>query len=96
VKWDDDLFVEWSQHHYTTTDLRMYRTPEWKLVRDFLNSGKDELYHLAVDPDERTNLIADPSTRDIRRRLEAKMLERMRANHDPVLARASQSRPVSR
>ncbi len=85
VKWDDDLYVEWSQHHYVKTHLRMYRTPEWKLVRDFLNPGKDELYHLAVDPDENVNLITDPSTREIRRKLEAKMLERMRANGDPVL-----------
>jgi hypothetical protein len=58
-------------------------------VRDFRNQGKDELYHLAVDPDERTNLIADPTTRAIRRRLEAKLLARMRANHDPCLTSAS-------
>jgi uncharacterized sulfatase len=85
VKWDDDLYVEWSQHHYTATHLRMYRTPQWKLVRDFLNEGKDELYHLAVDPEENKNLINDPSTREIRQKLEAKMLERMRVNNDPVL-----------
>lgn len=85
VKWDDDLYVEWSQHHYVTTHLRMYRTPEWKLVRDFLNPGKDELYHLAVDPDENVNLITDRSTQAIRMKLEAKMMERMRANNDPVL-----------
>ncbi len=85
VKWNDDLFVEWSQHHYVKTHLRMYRTPEWKLVRDFLNPGGDELYHLKVDPDENRNLINDPSTREIRSKLEAKMLERMRANDDPVL-----------
>ena len=58
-------------------------------MRDFLNSGKDEFYHLAVDPEERTNLIADPRTRDVRRRLEAKLLARMRTNHDPVLERVS-------
>ncbi len=85
VKWGDDLYVEWSQHHYVTTHLRMYRTPEWKLVRDFLNPGKDELYHLAVDPDENVNLITDRSTQAIRMKLEAKMMERMRANNDPVL-----------
>ena len=85
VKWDDDLYVEWSQHHYTTTHLRMYRTPQWKLVRDFLNDGKDELYHLAVDPGENQNLITDPLARDIRLKLEAKMIEKMRANNDPAL-----------
>jgi uncharacterized sulfatase len=63
----------------------MYRTPEWKLVRDFLNSGKDELYHLKVDPGENRNLINDPSARMIKQNLEAKMIERMRANNDPAL-----------
>jgi len=85
TRWDDDLYVEWSQHHYVKTHLRMYRTPEWKLVRDFLNPGKDELYHLKVDPGEKRNLISDPSARVIKLNLEAKMIERMRANNDPAL-----------
>ncbi|MGE0126991.1 MAG: sulfatase [Blastocatellales bacterium] len=85
VRWDDDLYVEYSQHHYVKTHLRMYRTTEWKLVRDYLNPGKDELYHLAIDPDENRNLINDPSTLAIRRKLQAKMMGRMRANNDPVL-----------
>jgi choline-sulfatase len=85
VKWDNDLYVEWSQHHYTKTHLRMYRTPEWKLVRDFLNSGKDELYNLKADPDETKNLIADPKTKTIQQQLEVKLLAKMRANNDPAL-----------
>lgn len=85
VKWDNDLYVEWSQHHYTTAHLRMYRTPEWKLVRDFLNSGKDELYNLKADPGESRNLIGDPATTKIRQKLEEKMLAKMRANNDSVL-----------
>ena len=85
IKWDNDLYVEWSQHHYTTTHLRMYRTPEWKLVRDFLNAGKDELYNLKADPGESKNLIGDPATNTIRQQLEAKLLAKMRANNDSVL-----------
>ncbi len=85
VKWDDDLYVEWSQHHYTKTHLRMYRTPEWKLVRDFLNAGKDELYNLKSDPAESRNLIDNPATTVIRKKLEAKLLARMRENDDFVL-----------
>lgn len=85
LKWDNDLYVEWSQHHYTKTHLRMYRTPEWKLVRDFLNAGKDELYNLKTDPDESKNLIGDSATKAIRRKLEAKLLAKMRQNNDPVL-----------
>ena len=85
LRWDNDLYVEWSQHHYTTTHLRMYRTPKWKLVRDFLNAGKDELYNLIDDPDELHNRINDPVTAAIRRQLEAKLLAKMRANNDAVL-----------
>lgn len=55
--WDDDLYCEYSTHHQSRTHMRMYRTPEWKLIRDFLSPERDELYHLAVDPEERHNLI---------------------------------------
>ena len=40
-----------------------WRTPEWKLVRDFLNPERDELYDLKNDPDENHNLIHEPSPR---------------------------------
>lgn len=79
VRWDDDLYVEYNQHHYAKTQLRAYRTPEWKLVRDFLNVGKDELYHLALDPAEHKNLIADPAARAVKEKLEAKLQTRRRA-----------------
>ena len=49
--WDDSLYCEYSTHHQSRTHMRMFRTPEWKLVRDFLNPERDELYHLAEDPD---------------------------------------------
>ena len=85
AKWNDDLYVEWSQHHYVRTHLRMYRTPEWKLVRDFLNAGKDELYHLKIDPDETKNLIANTAMVLIKQRLEAKLLAKMRETNDTAL-----------
>ncbi len=56
--WNNDLFAEYKQYHFEQTEQYGYRTPEWKLVRDFSNPGKDELYHLSADPDERRNLIA--------------------------------------
>jgi choline-sulfatase len=75
--WDNDLYAEYSQHHYVTTEMRAYRTPEWKLVRDFRNAGRDELYHLASDPEERTNLIAEAAVQGKRRELNEKLLKRM-------------------
>ena len=78
-KWDNDLYAEYSQHHYVTTELRAYRTPEWKLVRDFKNAGRDELYHLASDPAERRNLIDAPAAQRKRLELNEKLLQRMAA-----------------
>ena len=83
--WDNDLYGEYSQHHYTTVDLRMYRTPKWKLVRDFKNEGHDELYNLEEDPEETTNLIDDAGSQRMREKLDAMMLARMRELNDPVL-----------
>jgi uncharacterized sulfatase len=73
------LYGEYSQHHYTEADLRMYRTTEWKLVRDFRNAGRDELYHLTTDPLEQTNRIADDAARDVREDLDRRLREKMSA-----------------
>lgn len=85
--WDDDLYGEYSTRHQSRTHMRMYRTPEWKLVRDFLDPSRDELYHLAIDPAETTNLIrsADPEARRAETRLHAAILAGMREIGDPLL-----------
>ena len=87
VEWDNDLYCEFSQHHYTTTHLRAYRTPQWKLVRDFLNPGKDELYHLEADPDEAKNLIdsTDPKVLAVKKDLNQKLAAKMWEIKDPVV-----------
>lgn len=87
IPWDDELYAEYSQHHYTRADLRMWRTPEWKLVRDFRNPGKDEFYHLTRDPEERDNLIdsTDVEVLRILRECNEKLLARMREINDPLL-----------
>lgn len=88
TRWNNDFYGEFSQHHYVEADLRAYRTPEWKLVRDFKNSGKDELYHLAADPAENRNLIDDPAAQKIKRQLETKLRAKMRELKDPALKKA--------
>ncbi len=77
--WDNDHYAEYKQYHFSLADQRTYRTPEWKLIRDFTNSGKDELFHLANDPGEQKNLIdsQDPEVVAARKRLEAKLLAKM-------------------
>ncbi len=89
VAWDDDLYSEYSTHHQSRTHMRSYRTPQWKLVRDFLNSGRDELFDLTNDPDETTNVIGVPQNAGIVAALHSKILAKMRENGDPILESAT-------
>lgn len=87
--WDNDFYAEYSMRMYCRTDMRAYRTSEWKLVRDFLNPERDELYHLVSDPEELKNRITDlrdPAVRAVVKKLDARILENMRRFHDPALA----------
>ncbi|MHC2069892.1 sulfatase family protein [Bremerella sp. T1] len=87
VEWDNDFYAEYSTKHQSRTHMRMYRTPEWKLIRDYLNEGRDELYHLTEDPAESQNLIDSDSAevQAIVKELDAKILANMKAINDPVL-----------
>lgn len=85
--WDDNFYGEYSMINYCNAYMRCYRTPKWKLVRDFLNPERDELYHIALDPQENINLINDPRE-DIRQvigNLHLKILQRMKEINDPLL-----------
>jgi choline-sulfatase len=88
VSWNNDLYLEYSMHHGATADMRGYRTPRWKAVRDFANPGRAEFYDLVNDPSETTNLVAsnDPGYREIRAALESKILQQMKTLNDPVYA----------
>jgi len=52
--------------------VRMVRTRDWKYVHRFPD-GPHELYHLARDTDERTNLVADPGAAAMRAQLRARL-----------------------
>ena len=69
--------------------MRMHRTGKRKLIRDFLNPERDELYDLVADPAETKNLIAstDPRIQQAKEQLHAKILEKMKANKDTVATR---------
>ena len=73
--------------------MRMYRTPEWKLIRDFRNEGRDELYDLKADPAEQKNLIGSRNKKAkwAREALGAAMLIRMREIDDPALKPAPEA-----
>lgn len=86
-EWNNDFFAEYSMINYCRAYMRCYRTPEWKLVRDFLNPERDELYNIARDPEENINLIHDCSdeTKAVIKQLDAKLTASMKEIHDPVL-----------
>lgn len=82
TNWDDEIFVQyrmwdWNQN---AADLRAYRTPRWKLVRDFHNAGQDELYYLANDPKELNNLTdsVDPQVMAVKSKLDQRLQKAMR------------------
>ena len=91
VDWSDDFYGEYSTHHQSRTHMRMWRTDRWKLVRDFMNPGRNEFYDLKKDPAEARNIIdsARPDVRDAIAELNGKILKRMNEIADPVLKRGA-------
>ncbi|RAV30349.1 sulfatase family protein [Sinomicrobium soli] len=85
--WPDDFYAEYSQINYSQAYMRTYRTPEWKLVKDFLNPGRDELYHIAEDPEEHINLFSGerPEIKQVKKELTEQILEKMKEIKDPLL-----------
>lgn len=60
--------------------LRGWRTEQWKYVEG--PAGPEELYDLARDPHERTNLVADPSAAGEREALRTALYEWMAGTGD--------------
>ncbi|MEQ8787741.1 MAG: sulfatase-like hydrolase/transferase [Pirellulaceae bacterium] len=88
VEWNDDFYAQYSTHHQSHTHMRMIRSGGWKLIRDFLNPERDELYDLTDDPEEAKNLIHSdtPEVQQVTAALHEKLLAHMRETDDPVLS----------
>ncbi len=82
--WDNDVYGEYSTHHQSRTHMRVYRTAEWKLVMDYLNTDRHELFNLKEDPEETTNLYGNSKYEKVVARLERKLLKQMNMINDPV------------
>ncbi len=91
--WDNDLYAEYSMENYCKTHMRMIRTEDWKLVRDFLNPERDEFYDLKNDPTESVNRIHDsnPEVQKVISGLHKRIIEKMRELGDPVLKLAEKN-----
>jgi arylsulfatase len=65
--------------------IKMARTREWKLVH-YTKAKYGELYHLAEDPHELTNLWDDPRYATARADMEGLLVDWMTTSSDPKLA----------
>ncbi len=85
ASWRDAVFGQYDIHHYAIAHLRMIRTTDWKLVRSYGTTTKDQLFDLRADPGELKNLWNAQGQRERRRALEQRLREWMRAIDDPLL-----------
>ncbi|QDU94565.1 sulfatase family protein [Lignipirellula cremea] len=72
--WSNTLYAEYDMRHGAKTQMRAIRTPQWKLMIDFLNEGRDELYDLKNDPREHTNLADSTRPEIVAKKAELKRL----------------------
>lgn len=75
-EWENIKFGEYG-------DLRMIRTPEFKLVKRY-PEGPDELFNLQEDPDEKNNLIDLPESENIKQALTVKLDDYFKKYSDPL------------
>lgn len=87
--WDDTLFGQYDMHHYKAAQMRMIRTPQWKLIVHHEPDVESELYHLADDPGETRNLINADSASQTRADLSNRLTRWMQSIGDPLAPRAA-------
>ena len=74
--------------------IRCVRTAEWKLAINLFD--RDELYHVASDPEEEANRIDDPAAAAVRDELHDRLLEWQRWTQDPFRGPRWKMRPWRR
>jgi arylsulfatase A-like enzyme len=80
----DDVYCVF-ERHFTVAQQRMVRTRTHQLTFNAADQG--ELYDLAKDPYQLTNLYGDPAYDDVRRDLGERMRAHMERLGDPLLGR---------
>ncbi|EWH08245.1 arylsulfatase A family protein [Catenovulum agarivorans DS-2] len=84
-----DYYAAYSTLHQSITGMRMYSDGNYKLIKDYINRGRDEFYNLTQDPQESTNLIhsGDPNIQRFINRFDNIIYKKMLATHDPLLSK---------
>ncbi len=80
-----DIYAAYYGNQMGLYTQRMVRDRDWKYVWNA--TAEDELYHLAYDPAERTNLAAHPDARHALQRLRSRLLTWLEQTRDPILNR---------
>ena len=91
--WRDTVYGQYDLHNGGLAFMRMIRTAEWKLVRHHLANLLDELYDLKNDPGETQNLYNDPKHRDVRDRLQLRLIAWQQSISDPLLEQPASRGP---
>lgn len=83
----NDYYAAYSTKHQSVTDMRMYSNGQYKLVKDWLNTGRDEFYDLLNDPAESVNLITsnDENIQKNITLLTQQLLNKMQQTGDPII-----------
>ncbi len=84
VPWNDTFFGQYDLINGAKANMRMIRTPEWKLIRHYEAGGENELYHLKDDPGETRNLYGAEPEKQVQADLQRRLLEWMRSINDPL------------
>ncbi len=77
IQWEDVTFAEYGAH------ARMVRTDRWKYI-ERIDEGPGQLFDLAADADEKTNLHDNPERAEIRATFEQQLHEFFGAYSDPL------------
>ncbi|WP_448248512.1 sulfatase-like hydrolase/transferase [Thalassotalea agariperforans] len=81
-----DYYGAYSTLHQSISGMRMYSNGQYKLIKDYINKGRDEFYDLTTDPEETTNLITtnNPKLLAIIAKFDDEIFNRMLQTNDPL------------
>jgi hypothetical protein len=77
TNWNNIKFGEYG-------DMRIVRTPEFKLVKRYDSTMPDELFDLVNDPEEKINSIDFPEYATVRQKLEGEICRYFQKYSDPA------------
>ncbi|AWB65289.1 N-acetylgalactosamine 6-sulfate sulfatase [Saccharobesus litoralis] len=82
-----DYYAAYTTKHQSISGMRMYSDGQFKLVKDYINKGRDEFYDLKNDPQESTNLIrtSNPDLQVVINQFDDVIFQKMLDTQDPLL-----------